>query len=153
MTASPHPQFHLAQINIAKAKADLTSPTMTEFVDRLDEINQLAERAPGFIWRLQTEEGDATSLNVFNDPSLIINMSVWRDIESLQDYVYQSLHLELLKGKKSWFSRMDGAQQALWWIDAGHIPSVEEGKIRLQMIQTQGPTAKAFNFAHPYPQS
>ncbi len=142
--------FHLAEINIARAVDDLESDTMAGFVARLDEINALADRSPGFVWRLQTEEGDATALRVFDDPRLIINMSVWADLESLKRYVYQSVHVELLKNKAEWFGRMAESHLAMWWVPAGHLPTVEEGKERLEMIRRHGPGAGAFTFSHPW---
>ena len=142
--------FHLAQINIAKAKQELDSPVMSGFVARLDEINALAERTPGFVWRLKTEEGDATALRVFNDPLLIINMSVWQDIETLKAFVYQTAHIEVLRSRASWFDKMDESHLALWWVEAGHEPSLEEAKQKLVLIQRLGPTADAFNFSRTF---
>lgn len=143
-------KYHLAQINIAKARDAMDSETMKGFVDRLDEINALADKSPGFIWRLQTEEGDATSIQAFGDPALIVNMSVWEDIDSLRHYVYKSVHVELVRDRDAWFSKILQAHQTLWWIPAGHIPSVEEGKEKLQYIDRNGPTENAFTFAKPF---
>ena len=132
-------EFQLAQINIAQAKDSMESETMKGFVERLDEINELADNSKGFVWRLQTEEGDATSIQAFDDPSLIVNMSVWEDIESLKEYVYKSVHVELIKERKAWFNKMKIMHQALWWIPAGHTPSVIEGRERLSLLQTKRP--------------
>lgn len=143
-------KFQLAQINIAKAKAAMDSVIMKGFVDRLDEINQLADNSPGFVWRLKAEAGEAT-ISAFEDPSLIVNMSVWADLESLKHYVYKSVHIQLLKEKNSWFDKMAEAHQVLWWVPSGHIPTVAEGKQRLQLIREQGPTEFAFNFAKNFP--
>ena len=142
--------FHLAQINIAKAIDSLESETMAGFVARLDEINALADQASGFVWRLQTEDGDATSIKAFDDPALIINMSVWRDIASLKHYVYQTAHLELLKNRNQWFGKIREGHQAMWWIPAGKLPDVFEGKRRLSLIQANGPGPDAFTFSRPY---
>ena len=143
-------KYHIAQINIAKARDVLDSNTMKGFVDRLDEINTLADKSPGFVWRLQTEEGDATSVQAFGDPMLIVNLSVWKDIESLKQFVYKSNHVELVRDRDAWFSKMLQAHQVLWWIPVGHIPSVEEGKNRLQYLEANGPTEKAFTFAKSF---
>lgn len=143
-------KFHLAQINIAKAKAAMDSVVMKGFVDRLDEINQLADNSVGFVWRLKSEEG-ATTISAFEDPSVIVNMSVWQDLDALKNYVYKSVHLELLKAKNSWFDKMADAHQVLWWIPASHIPSVAEGKEKLRYIQEHGATEFAFNFAKNFP--
>lgn len=139
-------KFHLAQINIARAKAAMNSDVMKGFVDRLDEINHLADKSPGFVWRLK--DGDsAVSINAYEDPSILVNMSVWEDLESLKNYVYKSVHIELLKERSAWFNKMADAHQTLWWIPANHIPTIAEGKERLKHFQEHGATEFAFNFA------
>jgi hypothetical protein len=120
---------------------------MKGFVDRLDEINTLADQSPGFIWRMQTEEGDSTAIQAYEDPSIIVNMSVWKDFESLENYVYKTVHVELIRGKKSWFSKMEAAHQALWWIPSSHIPSLSEGKEKLKYLQENGASIESFTFA------
>jgi len=144
-------EFHLAQVNIARAKGPMDSPVMRGFVDQLDRINALADRSPGFVWRLQTEEGDATSLQVFDDERIIVNMSVWESLEALKSYVYAGEHLELLKNKKSWFEKMPGPILALWWIPAGTIPTIDDAKRALRTLETLGPSAEAFSFARSFP--
>ncbi len=144
--------FHLAQINIAQAKDAMESQTMRGFVARIDEIHALADKAPGFVWRLQTEAGDATAIRAFEDPMLLVNMSVWDDVESLKRYVYQSAHVELIRDRDAWFNKMKPVHQVLWWIPAGHLPSLGEGKERLAMLQERGPSRDAFTFAKPFPQ-
>ncbi len=143
-------EFHLAQINIAQAQDAMESKTMQGFVDRLDEINALADSARGFIWRLQDEQGDATSIRAFDDPELLVNMSVWKDLGSLKNYVYKSLHVELIRDRDAWFNKMLKAHQALWWIPAGHIPSIEEGKEKLDYLQKHGVSKTAFTFSKPF---
>jgi hypothetical protein len=143
-------QYQLAQINIARARAARDTEIMNGFVDRVDEINSLADTFPGFIWRLQDEEGDATTITAFDDPLLLINMSVWEDIESLKNFVYKSIHVELIRDRDAWFHKMLNMHQALWWIPAGHIPSVHEGKERLEYLQKHGPGKFAFTFAKPF---
>ena len=142
---------HLAQVNVAQAKADMESELMQGFVSRLDEINALAESAEGFIWRLKEDGGSATAIRVFDDPLLLINMSVWANLEALKHYVYKSLHVELIKDREVWFNKMGESHQALWWIPAGHIPSTEEARKKLEYIRKNGPSADAFTFAKPYP--
>jgi len=144
-------QWHLAQLNIAQAVDDMASEVMAGFVARLDEINALADAAPGFIWRLQTEEGDATSIQAFDDPSLLANMSVWADLESLKSYVYKSAHVELIRDRDAWFSKLVSAHQVLWWVPAGEIPTVAEARARLEHLQEHGPSGSAFTFAKPFP--
>ncbi|MGI1679565.1 MAG: DUF3291 domain-containing protein [Cellvibrionaceae bacterium] len=138
-------EYHLAQINIAQAKASLESEVMKGFVSRIEEINSLADMADGFIWRLITEDG--ANSRIFNDPSLVINISVWKDIESLKRFVYQSVHLELIKGKAGWFHKLKASHQALWWIPAGHIPTEKEGKEKLDYLEKHGPSEKVFTFS------
>lgn len=144
--------FHLAQINITKAKAEMESPIMQGFVERLDEINQLAENSPGFIWRLQTEDDVATVIQAFDDPKLVVNMSVWKDLESLKNYVYKSAHIELIRDRSAWFNKMLEAQLVLWWIPEGAVPSVEDGKKKLEYLEQNGSSQLAFTFAKSYPQ-
>lgn len=144
-------EYHLAQINVALAKDEMKSETMSGFVSRLAEINELAENSDGFVWRLKEESGDATSIRVFDDPLLIINMSVWQNLESLKKYVYQSDHVQLVRNRDSWFHKMKEMYQALWWVPAGHIPTIGEAKERLELIRTNGPTPLAFTFAKNFP--
>ena len=125
----------------------MRSDVMQGFAARLDEINALADTAPGFIWRLQSAEGDATSIQAFDDPNLLINMSVWEDIESLKVFVYRSSHVELIQDRDAWFHKMLNVHQALWWIPAGHIPEIGEGKQKLDHLQQHGPDKTAFTFA------
>ena len=143
--------YHLAQINIATAKAPLDTPVMQGFVDQLDAINALADNSPGFVWRLQTDDGDATSLQVFDDERIIVNISVWKSFDALKHYVYSGDHLTVLKNKKSWFEKMAGPTLALWWIPKGHIPSIASAKDALETLKTKGASPAAFTFAKPFP--
>ena len=142
--------YHLAQINIAKAQGSMDSEVMKGFVDRLDEINNLADKSTGFVWRLQTEDGDATSIQAFDDPSLIVNMSVWENIDTLKNFVYKSLHVDLIRDRDAWFNKIINAHQVLWWIPVGHIPSVSEGKEKLELLELKGPSSEAFTFSKPF---
>lgn len=142
--------FHLAQINIARMKALIDDPIMLRFVEWLDPINALADRSPGFVWRLQTAEGDATSIRVFDDELMIINMSVWESVESLKEYVYYTAHVELLKERRDWFEKMEKMHYALWWVPAGHRPTAEEGRNRVEYLQTHGESARAFSFSKTF---
>jgi hypothetical protein len=138
--------LQIAQINIARAVAPLTDPQLSGFVAQLNAINQLADHSPGFVWRLQTEAGDATTLRVFDDPLIIINMSVWESVETLHAFVYRSAHLPLLHERKRWFDKLLGPYYALWWVPRGHIPTPDEGKERLAHLPEHGPSAHAFWF-------
>ncbi len=143
-------KYHLAQINIALAKAEMDTEIMEGFVSRLDEINETADRAEGFIWRLQSEEGDSTAIRAFDEPLLLVNMSVWDSIEALKFFVYKSVHVELIRDRQAWFHKFVDAHQALWWIPAGHIPTIEEAKEKLEAIQKNGPTSLAFHYGKPF---
>jgi hypothetical protein len=138
---------HLAQVNVARMKAPLESELMAGFVARLDEINALADRSPGFVWRLQLAEGNATYLRPYGDDRILFNLSVWESVEPLKAYVYGTAHAELLKQRRRWFAAFGQPSMALWWVPAGHLPSVEEAMDRLAHLQSHGPTPIAFTFA------
>lgn len=142
--------YELAQLNIAVMKEPLESPAMADFVANLDRINALAENSPGYVWRLQTEEGDATALRPLGDDTLV-NVSVWKDVESLNKYVYGSAHVEIMRRRKEWFERMREAYIVLWWVPSGHRPSVAEAIARLELLRAKGPTEEAFTFRQAFP--
>jgi hypothetical protein len=143
-------QYELAQLNIAVMKEPLDSPRMADFVANLDRINALAERSPGFVWRLKTEEGDATALRPLGENTLV-NMSVWQDVAALNHYVYRTAHVEIMRRRKEWFDRMSESHMVLWWVPQGHRPSVVQAIQRLQLLRTQGPSADAFTFRPAFP--
>lgn len=143
--------FHIAQINIGRIKAPLDDHVMAGFMTRLDEFNALADRSPGFVWRLQTAEGNATYFRPFEDEQVLLNMSVWKTIEALRNYVYRTAHAEMLRQREQWFEKFAGTYVALWWVPAGHVPSIEEAKQRLAHLDTYGPTQFAFTFKTPFP--
>jgi hypothetical protein len=136
--------YHIAQVNIGRIKAPLDDQLMAGFVARLDEINALADNSPGFVWRLQTSEGNATYFRPYDDDRVLLNMSVWATIEALRHYVYHTAHVELLRQRQAWFEKFAGAFLALWWVPAGHIPSIDEAKKRLAWLDEHGPTQFAF---------
>jgi len=145
-------RFHLAQVNIGRFRAPLEDPIMEGFRTQLDPINALADRSPGFVWRLQTEDGNATAIRPYADDSLMaINMSVWESLEALQQFVYKSGHVGTLRARKQWFEEIDGPILVLWWIPAGHIPTVLEAQERLQYLKEHGPTPHAFTFRTAFP--
>jgi hypothetical protein len=143
--------FHLAQVNIARMLAPLDDPLLAGFVARLDEINQLADGSPGFVWRFQTGAGNATSLRPYDDDRLLFNLSVWQTLDDLRQYVYRSAHSQLIGRRKDWFSKFDGPYYALWWVPAGHIPALEEAKQRLELLRAQGESQAAFSFKQAFP--
>ena len=143
--------MHTALINIAHARFDLIDPRIAEFVGNLDRVNAAAERSPGFVWRLQSDSGNATDIDVGGDPLFLANMSVWESVEALEKFAYQSLHLEVLQKKSKWFERPTRTPLVLWWVQAGHIPSVAEAKERFELLWRNGPTPAAFTFKERFP--
>ena len=119
---------------------------MAGFVARLDELNALADRSPGFVWRLQTSEGNATYFRPYDDDRILMNMSVWETIEALRHYVYQTVHAELLRQRHEWFEKFVGVYTALWWVPAGHRPGIDEARKRLDHLEKHGLTEFAFTF-------
>jgi hypothetical protein len=142
---------HLAQINIARMLAPIDDPVMAYFVANLPSINALAEQSPGFVWRLQSDGGDATSIKVYDDEMIIINITVWEDPDSLRAFVYKSDHFGFLRDRKRWFEKFDGPYYAMWWIPAGHIPTTEESKERLEHFREHGDSPFAFSFKKVFP--
>lgn len=141
--------FELAQLNVAVMRSPLDSPPMADFVANLDRINALAEQSPGYVWRLQSDDGDATAFRPLGE-HVLVNLSVWRDVESLAEYVYRSAHVEILRRRREWFDRMESSHMVLWWIPAGHRPDVAEALARLEQLRADGPSAAAFTFAQPF---
>jgi hypothetical protein len=147
----PMSRYHLAQLNVGTIKAPLESPVMADFVNNLDRVNALAEASPGFVWRLQTEAGNATDIRPTEDPNLLMNMSVWQDAESLSRFVFKSAHIEIMRRRHEWFARMAQAYLVLWWVPHGHRPTIDEAMARLDHLRAHGPTPHAFNFRQAFP--
>jgi hypothetical protein len=141
--------YELAELNIGMMKESLESPLMADFVANLERINALAEASPGFVWRLQTEEGDATALRPLGD-KILVNMSVWRDVASLRDYVYRSAHSDIMRRRREWFTRMNQADTVLWWVPRGQRPSITEAIERLSLLREQGSSPRAFTFREAF---
>ncbi len=144
------PEFHIAQINIARMLAPIDSQVMSDFVAQLPPINELAEASPGFVWRLQSEGGDATSIKVYDDDMVIINLTVWESVESLRQYVYKSAHSVVMRDRRRWFEKFDGPYYAMWWIPAGHLPDPQEAKERLEHLRKHGDSPYAFSFKNVF---
>ncbi|GAA2748449.1 DUF3291 domain-containing protein [Kitasatospora cinereorecta] len=142
----------LAQLNIARLLAPLDSPQLADFVAALDPVNAVADRADGFVWRLvEGEDGNATDARIYGDDWLLVNMSVWRDPEALEAYVYGEEHRAVLRRRREWFGRVAEAMTVLWWVEAGHRPTVAEAEGRLTRLREQGPTAEAFTLRERFP--
>ena len=142
-------RFQLAQLNVGLTKGPLDSPLMADFMANLDRINALADHSPGFVWRLQDDSGNATGVSPTGD-NMIVNMSVWDDVASLNHYVYKTAHVEIMKRRKEWFERMQDNHFVLWWVSRGHVPTLEEAMARLEMLRADGPTAHAFTFSRAF---
>ena len=148
--------FELAEINIARLLAPIDSPLLADFVAALDEVNAEADRAPGFVWRLQTEDGNATAIRAFewdvaDSHGVIVNLTVWTSIEALTAYAFAGRHVEIMRRRRTWFARAVQATTAMWWVPAGHRPSTDEAEDALRHLRAHGPTPRAFTFRQPFP--
>jgi Domain of unknown function (DUF3291) len=144
-------EYYLAQINIALMKAPINDFIMAEFAAVLEEINAVADQSPGFVWRLQTSSGNATNIQAYPDPRMLVNLSVWRSVKQLKIYVYKSLHGEFFARRRKWFEKYQGEHFVMWWIPGGYLPTVEEGKAKLEYLSLHGDSPESFTFAKPYP--
>ena len=143
--------FELAQLNVGYTLEPLTSKRLAGFVEQLDPVNAVADRAPGFCWRLQGEDGNATALRGDHDVELLLNMSTWASLESLSAFVFGGPHVEVLRRRRDWFVKLTEAVTVLWWVPAGHRPAIAEAEERLAWLRAAGPTAEAFTFRRPFP--
>jgi hypothetical protein len=143
--------YELAQLNIGIIRGPMDSPIMAEFAANLARINALAESSPGFVWRLQTEAGDATAIRPFDDPNKLVNMSVWSDADALRRFVYRSAHADVLRRRREWFEPISEAITVLWWVPHGHRPGIDEAIARLELLRARGATPEAFTFRQTFP--
>ncbi len=143
--------WHLAQLNVATALFETDDPRMEGFMSRLDGVNALADSQPGFVWRLQSDSGNATDIDAGGGPMYLVNMSVWESFEALSEFVYDTLHRDVMLRRREWFEKPTSAYQVLWWVPAGHIPTVEEGLERLANLEENGANPHAFSFAKSFP--
>lgn len=150
-TGAGKPTHYLAQVNIALMKAPLTDPLMAGFVARLEEINALAESSEGFIWRLQPDEENEGQVGAFERDGMVFNLTLWRSVETLKAFVYQTTHKELINAREEWFKKMRGPHMALWWVPREHLPGVDEALLRLDRLELLGPSQNSFTFANPFP--
>ena len=140
--------MHLAELNIARLKYPFDDPRIAEFADNLDLVNGIAERSPGFVWRLKNESGNATDIRGFDDPMVIVNMSVWRDAESLEHFVWNTLHKRFYARRDHWFSLMQKQHFVMWWVDENERPTVDEARGRLDHFDQYGNSDHAFGWSH-----
>jgi Domain of unknown function (DUF3291) len=143
--------YQLAQVNIGRIRGPMDSEVMAEFAAALDPVNAIADAAPGFVWRLQDDDGNATSIHVFDDDRMLINMSVWASLDALADFVMRTEHRDYLRRRREWFERIEQPFVALWWVPAGHLPTPAEAKERVDHLAEHGPTPHAFSFRQAFP--
>lgn len=142
--------MQLAQLNIAQAKYPLDAPQIKEFVDNLERVNAIAEASDGFIWRLIGDGNNATDIQAFSDPNIIVNMSVWSSIEALKAFMFKTDHRSFMRKKQQWFEPMNQANYALWWLDDGELPTVDDGIVRLEHLRCYGESPYAFSLKVPF---
>lgn len=137
---------HLAQLNIGRLRYPTDDPRLADFMNNLDLVNGIAERTPGFVWRLKGEDNNATGIRAFADPNTIVNLSVWESIEALERFVWQTVHKRFYGRQQEWFAKMEGPHLVMWWVPAGCRPTVEEAKERLEHLAAHGPSQYAFGW-------
>jgi Domain of unknown function (DUF3291) len=142
---------YLAQVNVSRLLAPLDSAQLADFVANLEPINALADAAPGFVWRLKSDTGNATSIQVYADPMIIVNMSVWESLDALREFAFGPAHAEIMRRRKEWFGPFGSSSTALWWLPAGQIPTPDEARQRLETLDQRGPTPDAFTFRQLFP--
>jgi hypothetical protein len=138
--------MHLAQLNIGKLKGGKDDPAMAGFFDNLDRINAVAERMPGFVWRLKDDSDNATNIPWPGDAGIIANLTVWESVETLEKFVWQTAHTRIYGRKGEFFEKMQTPHFVMWWIEAGHVPTLEEAKERLDHLTANGPSEFAFGW-------
>ncbi|HEY9801028.1 MAG TPA: DUF3291 domain-containing protein [Leptolyngbyaceae cyanobacterium] len=145
-------KYYLAQANIVYMSAPLNDPIMASFVAQLQAINELADKSPGFIWRLQDEtSGNNTDIRAYADERILLNLSVWESVKALSNYVYRSQHMVVMRNGRHWFKKLDYPTLVLWWIHEENMPTVDEAKERLEYLRQHGPTSYAFSFKKQFP--
>jgi hypothetical protein len=142
--------YHLAQLNIAILKEPLDSPALAEFVENLDRINALAETSAGYVWRLKSDNNNSTTFRPLGEDTLV-NMSVWQNVESLNEYVYNTAHTDIMRKRRQWFEKMSEMYMVLWWVPEGHYPEINEALEKLELLRQHGAGPEAFTFLNPFP--
>ncbi len=144
-------EYHLAQINIARMKGtNIDDPMMKEFVDNLEPINSLAEKSEGFVWRLKDDSNNATHLNPYDNEQIIVNYSIWKDVKSLENFVFRTMHAEFLRRRKEWFQKLEQPSTAMWWVPKGTVPTLAEAVDKLDQLQKNGASERIFDFKNKY---
>jgi hypothetical protein len=144
-------RFYVAQVNIAEPVEPLTSQRLADFMDLLAPVNATADAAPGFVWRLQGDDGDATSMSIFDDGQLIVNMSVWESLEAYADFVFTGMHVQVMRRRREWFSLLREPYTTVWWVPSDTRPTIADAEARLSSLRQNGPTPFAFTLKQPFP--
>ena len=148
MALQQPPGTHLAQLNIGRLVADTDDPAVAPFMDNLDRVNGAGKRMPGFVWMMEGAEGQGnTEVKLDGDPRLISNLTVWETPEALRNFVFETIHVKFMARRTEWFERMDQAHFVMWWVPAGHLPSMDEALARLDQLRREGPGADVFGWA------
>jgi Domain of unknown function (DUF3291) len=140
------PNTHLAQLNVGRTLDDTASPRLAEFMSNLDRINGIAERSPGFVWRLKSDSGNATDIQLTSDPRFTVNLSVWETPAQLEHFVWNTVHKPFYNKKANWFEKMATPHFVMWWVPVGHLPTTAEALARLKHLEINRPSAHAFGW-------
>lgn len=143
--------MHVAELNVGRTVAPIDDPALADFVANLERINALGDASPGFVWRLQDEFGAATTIRAYDDPLMIVNLTVWESIEALRAFTYRTGHVDYVRRRREWFEPLDGPSLVLWWVPAGHRPTVQEARARLDRLAAEGPSPAAFTLKTTFP--
>lgn len=139
--------MHLAELNIARLKYPLDDPRVADFADNLDRVNGIADKLPGFVWRLKDDGGNATAIRITDDPFVIVNLTVWDSVQALETFVFCTVHGQFYKRRAEWFEVMEKPAVVMWRVEAGHRPSLAEAAQRLKDLTDNGPSERAFGWA------
>ena len=142
--------WQLAEVNVARLREPLESPSMAGLIKALGDVNWLADKSPGFAWRHKPDEGPLTLGPLSGAGVVVITLSVWDTYEALHAYVYRSAHGLFMQRRARWFVPIPGYTTALWWLHEGERPSVEDGVARLEHLRANGSTPRAFSLRHQF---
>ncbi|MGI9414534.1 MAG: DUF3291 domain-containing protein [Hyphomicrobiales bacterium] len=145
------PLYHIAQINVGTVRYETDDPRMADFMENLDRINELAERSPGFVWRLKDDTNNATNIRLYDNPLLLLNMSVWETIEDLEAFTYKTVHTRFVQRREEWFHPSATTYLALWWVENDRLPTAGEGQEKVAYLEKNGPSPLAFTFKQRFP--
>ena len=146
--------MHLAQLNVGRLVAETDDPRVAEFMAALDRVNGIGKRMPGFVWMMEGsgEPGTGnTETKIDGDPRYVANLTVWESAEALEAFVWNTVHRKFYERRREWFERAQESHMALWWVQAGHTPTIEEAIDRIRHLRDHGPSDYAFTFRQSFP--